>query len=349
MENNFCPLPFIAIERKSDGWFTPCCLNTKFVHANLSTIEQYQNSAELRDLQISFNQNLKDQSCSACWKLEEQGIISQRLLTLSEIINCSSGKIQKVKIYTGSECNISCMYCFPNVSSTFRNLWKNTNKLSIPINHGKKTVLTYDIEMDNYIRNNLDQIKYITALGGEPMMSKKFINLIDYLIQTQAAAAIEMYIVTNGTVISRETIKKLSKFKKIALSVSIDAVGLANDYIRWPSKFQDIEKNLGLIKATVRCNIIPTISALNIARLPELYEYCDKKNISVGAPNVIQHWTELFPENIPDKLKKSVDKKFLEFINKNGSPDKLLNLIRLWDSQRNIYIGDFMNEWKEFV
>lgn len=345
MNSNFCNLPFIAVDRRPNGTLSPCCQNNKFNSIRFTGIDDYWNSNELQSLRNNFLLNIKDSSCQQCWNSEEVGVISLRQTSLDRTIQ-QPNKITQIKLISGNECNISCMSCFSTVSSSYNRLWKDDPLWIMP--DEQKHATTYDLHIDQWIRNNYQQLEYLEVLGGEPLYSKRFFKLVDFLIEANAAKSITLFLVSNGTLITKDIIKKLKHFKKVVITISIDAVGRANDYIRWMSNFKIIERNLALVKTSVDCSVLPTISALNICRIHELYEYCDKRNIKIVNPGLVLFWDQLNPEHIPEKLKKTVDSKFSKLVDKPGDPDKLLKFINSWDKKRNIFIGDYMSEWKEF-
>jgi hypothetical protein len=82
-------------------------------------------------------------------------------------------------------------------------------------------------------------------MGGEPMISKRFKQLVDYLIDKKRTN-ISISFVTNGTILDQEFINKLKRFRSFDLEVSIESVHENNHYIR---------QGLGPITDTVKRNI----------------------------------------------------------------------------------------------
>lgn len=341
MNKNFCNFPFMAVDRHQT--FRPCCLNTTFNQCRFNNISDYWNSQELKDLRTQFINGIKDPGCSVCWKLEESGVKSLRLESLSRSVS-TPYSIRQIKLITGKICNLSCMTCFSSVSSSYEYLWKNDINWIMP--DSKKDDLVYDTEMDLWIRNNFTQLEYIEALGGEPLFSKSFLDLLEYLIKQGASEHITLFLITNITLPMPKILHVLKKFKKVVFAVSIDAVGTANNYIRWNSDFNRIQENINLIREFADCSVLPTVSALNIIRLPELYEYCDKQQLTINNLGIVAHWPQLLPSNLPQELHKLVDSKFRPLLEGSNESNKLIEFIQRWDRQRNINIVDYMPEWQ---
>ena len=86
---------------------------------------------------------------------------------------------------------------------------------------------------------------------------------------------------TNGLLIDEEIIGLWSKFKKVKIGFSIDAVGDRNWYIRYPSDWSTIQKNLHRLDNTpdnIHVSIATAIQILNIKNLPELAKWKVKQN-----------------------------------------------------------------------
>jgi sulfatase maturation enzyme AslB (radical SAM superfamily) len=192
-------------------------------------------------------------------------------------------------------------------------------------------------------------IEVIEVLGGEPLFNKQFIQLAESLAASGAAKHMTMIIITNGTLLTQRLIDLFQKFKKTVFAVSVDGVGPVNDYQRWPSRFVEIDKNLAMINSHFDLSLLPTVTAVNIIGLSDLYEYALSKNYMINNVEPVQHWPQLNPVNLPDQLKKLVDSRFSQFIQGSADTDGLLKFVSRWDQQRNIRIQDYMSEWINII
>jgi len=81
---------------------------------------------------------------------------------------------------------------------------------------------------------------------------------------------------SNGTEISNELLELWNNFKHVKFNFSIDAIHERNDYIRYPSKFTQIEQNLKLLDNTpdnITVNIACAVQALNVHHIVDLAEW----------------------------------------------------------------------------
>lgn len=328
------------------GVHRPCCVNHNPEWSRNHTIEEYWQSDTLAHLRQNLLKGVRDSSCQSCWQMEDHGHTSMRqAVNSSRSHDISPGQysIKQVKILTGSTCNLACMMCFDTVSTTYRDTWKNDTTWIMPT--AKQVHLEYDEIMDAYIRNNVENLEFVEALGGEPLFNKKFLDLLHYLVQGGHSDKLTLYIITNGSVLTDSMLDLFKKFKKTVFTVSIDGVDNINDYQRWPSRWLQICANVQRLNEHFDISIMPTITALTIIGLPRLLDWCQAHGYVVHNMNLVNHWTQLLPSNLPDNLKMLVSDQFSSFLDGPNNPTNLIQFINRWDNQRGINIRDYMPEW----
>jgi sulfatase maturation enzyme AslB (radical SAM superfamily) len=346
-KKTYCPLPFIAVD-VLDKKFSPCAYIEKKIFKKYETIEDYYDSTELKNLQNNLSNGIKDTMCSTCWKNEDIGIQSMRQSVLQDRYMIEKNKISQIKLHTGNRCNLSCMMCFPSVSTSWNKLWSKKNYPELF--YKESGFENYDFYAEEYIKKNIDNILFIETLGGEPLFSKHFISLLNWIIKEKKSKNITLYIITNLTLLPKSLIKILSCFKKIVLTISLEGIGAVNDYIRWGSKFEIIDKNIKIAQSKgFNLSIVATANSLNLHRLQEIYVYAESLKIPVMQVSVVKGWPSLDPTNLPKYLHNKVDIKFKKFLLTNADDNSLKKFIINWDRQRNIDILDFMPEFEEFM
>ena len=108
--------------------------------------------------------------------------------------------------------------------------------------------------------------------------------------------------------------KIFKKFKKVEIMMSLDGHGPDNEYIRFPSKWTDIEQNVDVItklpnaKTYVNC----TISNLNFLLLPRLIDWCKERNIFFHW-NVVNRPVEFCYTNMPKELFDQAQQDFVNY------------------------------------
>jgi sulfatase maturation enzyme AslB (radical SAM superfamily) len=127
----------------------------------------------------------------------------------------------------------------------------------------------------------IPNLKQVYFAGGEPLLIKEHKIFLEEIIRQGYADKILVRYNTNGLLVNDEIIELWKKFKKVKVGFSIDAVGDRNWYIRYPSDWATIERNLHKLDNTpdnIQVSIATAIQILNIKHLPELAKWKVKQN-----------------------------------------------------------------------
>ena len=104
-------------------------------------------------------------------------------------------------------------------------------------------------------------------------------HVLALLLTAHLHQNIDLQIITNATNVNKRFYDLLTEFNSVRLSISIDAYGLANDYIRWPSKFTQIEKNLTEISnlpKNVHVELLNSLNILSMFNFDHFLKWCKK-------------------------------------------------------------------------
>lgn len=171
-------------------------------------------------------------------------------------------------------------------------------------------------------------MRHIHIVGGEPLLIDRHYDLLKTIIKTGRPDKTIIEYNTNLTFLPEKIYEIWKHFKKIQIGVSIDGTGALNNYIRHPSRFEKIEKNLEVIDKrfdNIQVWIAVTVSAYNIFHLPELIEWKLKKrflkvNYEKTSPNplITAHLLHTPPflsiKTLPKSYKEKVKEKFEGFL-----------------------------------
>lgn len=327
----------------------PCCINQNPEWDTYTSVDHYWHSTTLHDLRQNLLMDVQDPSCQQCWTAEKLGQTSMRQAVLQIrpfhrdlVLN---PVLKQVKLHTGDTCNLACMMCFDTVSSSYQDLWRSDTTWIMP--EKKQNRIKYDHEMESYIKAHAFDLEYIEILGGEPLFEKRLMVLLQYLIKIGANKNLTVFVITNGTVLTSAMLAIFKQFKKTVFCISVDGVGLVNEYQRWPSRWNLVEKNIGIMAAEFDTSILPCVTALNIIGLPQLVDFCDSHGYVLNNMQPVGHWPQLLPCNLPDSLKSLVDSRFQPLLDGVQDTASLLAFVRRWDAQRKISIVDYMPEWAD--
>lgn len=136
------------------------------------------------------------------------------------------------------------------------------------------------------VRGLMPGIRRLYITGGEPTLINKNWEMLSFAIEEGYAPNIYLEISTNLTVLKDKHIEVLNRFGSCHIYCSIDATGMAFEYLRYPANWEKVERNfrrlLELSSKSVQIGVTPTISALSIWRLRDLYAWLDQIEYDTG-------------------------------------------------------------------
>lgn len=175
--------------------------------------------------------------------------------------------------------------CSPHDSS----MWVPEHKKIYPLIQSpliKKQMDWTASDFNNYWHENpkfweeiFDQIPNIKQLyfaGGEPLLIKEHKMFLEEIIKRGYANNITLRYNTNGLLINDAIIDIWKQFKKVKVGFSLDGMGKRNHYIRYPSEWQTIVKNLQILDTApdnIQTNIAFAVQILNIKHVPEFIKW----------------------------------------------------------------------------
>lgn len=242
---------------------------------------QMHSDTTVNKLVQDLQNGIQNPICSACWKMESVNTKSMRQQFLEtknklKIDNeTQNKKIRHLVVDTGNQCNFACRTCGPWSSTGHFKEWESKNNHKFNNNQ----IVGTDMSL---INEDLSHVQSIEVLGGEPFVNTEHLSIIEKITTLPTAKECSLSYTTNGSVKLRPTISNLfKKFKSVNISLSIDAVGKPFEYIRTLGKWTQVKDNITFLTnlkkeiKTLSLSAHPTISALNIFYLQELFDYFD--------------------------------------------------------------------------
>jgi sulfatase maturation enzyme AslB (radical SAM superfamily) len=166
--------------------------------------------------------------------------------------------------------------CHPTVSSSLAAEYQSNQPLYEPF-FGKIEISKKKWHEDSEFEKFIDQIYNIDTLiltGGEPLINPRVIKLL----QTLPLANINLIVTTNATQISPLVFDLLNQAKTTGIIVSLEGVGAHNDYLRFGSKWIDIDLNIKKLSQldsnqTIPVTINHVLQHTSIYSLPQVIDY----------------------------------------------------------------------------
>ena len=315
----FCVYPWMQMILPSHSFYSLCCVSDilkdekgKVFNLQNDRMEDVWNSQTLRDIRKKMLKGEKVNICSWCNYQESVGEISQRknfnreflgikykelnqeILDRVEKSRTNGYKVEKRPLYLdlrpGHLCNLKCRMCNAGSSSK---IYQEQKKLL------NKDPALSDVIETRYFQNNekfynwnknkeiwktiykwSPDLRVLYFTGGEPTLIKENWEYIDYLIKEGYSSKIHLIFNINCTQLPDKLIETFKAFHSVEVRLSIDGFKKANEYIRHPSKWEEVENNIiKMMKnknKTTLFHFSNVIQVYNILDLPDLIEWMEK-------------------------------------------------------------------------
>ena len=274
--STYCLYPFTNLNSNTEGSVKLCCSINENIHAtgkdgeelNFGThnVEDIWNSDYMINVRKQMLNGERPKACEVCWKLEDSGIQSSRQSAFIELKDWAKPKDyqtshpplpQSLELRLGNFCNLRCNSCWSLSSDRVANERRKIQQTDDIMPYWLRKEWDYELDLDgkaNWVwwENNefIDSIKklapklkrlYLT--GGEPTLIKRNIEIMQIILDTGNT---DCYIAltTNLTQWNEIFYNTMSRFKHGEIQISIDHVHDKNEYIRYPTKWENIEKNI---------------------------------------------------------------------------------------------------------
>lgn len=311
------------------------------------TIEDVWNSDQMRNTRLQMLAGEKPASCLKCYQEEHNGIVSKRQwetvvwkerINVEEVVAKTTADghlpvdIPYFDLRLGNMCQLKCVMCSPHDSSAWIKEWKiqYPKYKTIELQQDQQ----WDIDFDytwyqkgvflQSMRAQAHNIKELYFAGGEPLLIPEHYKILEFMIETGAASSCVVRYNSNGLELPEKLFELWNHFKQVKFNFSVDAVGARNDYIRYPSKWDNVVTNLKRLDDTpdnIVVNIACAVQLLNVMYVPELVQWKNSMNFKkinlppYGAGLIGTHLVYLpsylnvrvLPKHVKDKVSANID------------------------------------------
>lgn len=325
------------INVRSDGQYRLCCVSIEpdnQENIKTHTPEEWRNSKTHTAAIDTLARGEWPSACLKCKSQEELGLESKRTKARS-----FGPGISHLDLRLGNSCNLKCLSCWNQSSSSIAEEEIEMKKAGIPIANALDVSNFNWADKDTFKKFENLPLQEVYFTGGEPMMVK---HLPDFLERLDPSTHIRFN--TNCTIWNPKLEKILKKFNVVTMSLSLDAVDRKIEYIRYGSKWNEVSEIAKRYNDFCLVNISPTISILNAWFYEEIKEYADKNKWRLYE-NVLMLPSWLHCKNAPDSLKAQ-----FQIVNPNWYKDPadedqinfFKSQISKLDSWRNISIKEYL-------
>ena len=322
----FCILPWMHLATNASGNLRVCCNSTpgkNFIKKEDGTpyklhkdnLQEAWNSEVYEIIRKQMLNGERPEMCTRCFREEDAGVKSARQAWNEkwkqeiEYTIDAPFDIKYVDLRLGNLCNLKCRMCNPYASNQWVKEWGLVEDALVPSEYERLSKMSWPEHEKTWenlfsIADTVDEI-YLT--GGEPTIIQEQHRLLDYYIDKGTAYKIKLKYNTNLTNVPKHLIDKWTKFKKVQLNCSIDAVGELDRYIRYPSNWNKIQENFDIVRKleNVYIEIHCTVQMYNILRLHELLDWAEPYGHKIYL-NILNHPEYLNIRVLNNDLKQTV-------------------------------------------
>ena len=351
----FCNTPWYELHIYWDGGLGICCQESQRIYNptqkkkyNISSmsIAEWFNSEPVRGWRIGMWGDKKLSLCNVCMKEEQVGVTSRRHKSNQKSViftksafgdsikqsphfdnflfsknNAGESQTLPVDLHIdlGNFCNLACKMCSPHASSKIA-----AQHMKWGIEEDKKylgTDWTQNVDVwSKFLKELLGmKLKNIHFMGGETLLTKRFHDFLNFMIQNKRFD-LNFSFVTNGTTFDIDLVKKLKKFQRVGIEVSIETVTKHNEYSRQGTNTESVLENIKKYKQEcdndrISLTMRSAVSALTIGQYHTLLEYC-LENKFVIKPLIVTRPSFLQVCNLPPHVKQKYLENYKELFKK---------------------------------
>jgi sulfatase maturation enzyme AslB (radical SAM superfamily) len=268
-----CVAPYIAVEVNTTGKLQVCCEyvpDENEPEVDFTNYEHWKNNL-LTNLRVDLANNIRHQGCSHCWQKDDINSASLRThlnklySDVYDKIGCVDDKdlfdSKYVHAHFGNMCNLKCVMCNSQSSSSIEAEYKLYSKQYLNFYH-EKFGPSHNHEIDknfsslfykqqtylDFLAEKFAKADNIYLTGGEPLMTPEAYDTLNSIQFPQNKV---LTLTTNGTLINKKWIDLFNKFKHVSIVISIDGIGSQNDYVRFGSDWNILQQNIFDLKNTL--------------------------------------------------------------------------------------------------
>lgn len=246
---NFCPMPWTGLMYNSDGKVKNCIRSAGSIgNLKQNTIQEILHGSENLDTQTRMLNNHPGKNCHTCYDLEKNksgfDIISDRVFYIRELKHVPLNTYQTgqhdlhtIDVRWTNLCNFACVYCGPEFSSR----WIEEQGVSVVGPNYQQLE-----QFKQYIFSHAAKLKHVYLAGGEPLLMKENLELLQLLQQINPK--VNLRINTNLSKTNTQVFDKICEFENVHWTISVETLEQEFEYIRFGGKWADFLENLQRVK-----------------------------------------------------------------------------------------------------
>ena len=237
---SLCYAPFVQMSFSPNGDASACCNSRSYALGNVrkQRLHEIWNGARIAHVRSELRDYRFPQGCEFCaWTLQA-GSTNAALRDFDGYFHGSPWP-SKLEFALSNTCNLACVMCTPDLSSTIR------AKQGLP-----QLPAAYGDQFFADLVPFLQHVQVLSFLGGEPFLQKECHRVWDLLIERKLPVL--CHVTTNGTTYDAR-VEALLQALPFDLAISIDGVTAKTvESIRVNARFDRLRANIDRFQAYAR-------------------------------------------------------------------------------------------------
>ena len=246
----FCPMPWTGFVYNPTGTVANCTRsNGELGNIKESSIQDILANTKNIAVKQSMIDGIPNVDCNGCYSKEKSKtsfeIISDRVFYLKELRtvpiktynSTDNYDLHTVDVRWSNSCNFACVYCGPELSSKWAD--ELDYAVDFPSDEKKK-------ELKDFIFAHAAQLKHVYLAGGEPLLMKENLELLELLKQVNPT--VNLRVNTNLSRVNTPNFKLITEFENVHWIVSAESIEDQFEYIRYGGNWVEFLTNLKHIK-----------------------------------------------------------------------------------------------------
>ena len=278
----YCTLTNNGFNIDTTGRIGHCCIQKRDSRVDWNTIDDmnawYKSNSWLNTVRKDLEAGIENTACESCWHNEHNGKESKRHRVNRQYGNTDQS-IRHLDLRLSNKCNLQCKMCSGGFSDQLVNLAYELKDAGID-NDLLKHIPSQSLEVDTKklldLVLELPDLQTLRFAGGEPFIMPEVEEFLYKLVE-QGKTDLEIEFITNCTSAKTRILTALEKFKHVELMCSIDAVGAALEYQRYPARWETIERNfIRMYNSKCTVGLTPAMSMLTYHNMTEFFDWANK-------------------------------------------------------------------------
>lgn len=240
MNDIFCSAPWTSLFIDTTGEVKPCCAGSfPLGNINVDDVGDIINGPTHLAIKQGILDGVKQKHCEGCYQIEQQSGDSTRQwfnkFAPIDNPNIDQYTLTMIDIRWSNHCNLRCLYCGSRNSSSIAEFQGIKEK---------KTIKKWQQEILELIKDNILSIREVFLLGGEPLLMKENLELLDYITDQN----IVVFTNLSTPLTNNKIFQKLLTKPNVGWHVSLEQTGKKFEFVRNNASWNLVLDNLYKLK-----------------------------------------------------------------------------------------------------